>query len=58
MMKRILITVTEEQEDWLRRWAFFHRISKAEAIRMFIEEEMRKDVRNKDEQETRDTKDD
>lgn len=39
-MKRILITIEENQEEWLREVAYLERVSKAEIIRDLIKREM------------------
>lgn len=40
MMKRVLIAITEDQEEWLREIAYLERVSKAEIIRDLIKREM------------------
>jgi hypothetical protein len=42
MMKRILITVTEAHDEWLREFGYMMKMSKAEIIRKLIEKEMKK----------------
>ena len=52
MMKRILITITDEQDEWLRELAFIIKSSKAEIVRSLIKREMKTNARFRDENRT------
>jgi hypothetical protein len=47
MMKRILITLTEEHNEWLREFGYAMKMSKAEIIRKLIDKEMKKTTEEK-----------